>query len=274
MRAQEFILKENRNYLCEAYQRRTVTLLEEFCRQSINNKFSARQILEMFEAIPTTAPAAGQAAPQDIAALQQGKQVLAQTKTALAQGIQRTGEQPVANFDQQFDAFAAKLGQKFPATTKVIHAFREWGEENPVAEHAILFAMATAANVAVPGLIGSAIVVGLLTMAYKLILGKPFSHALKAGAAGGLIAGALGSAVNGIDALATAHHASPVLTKGVESIAHGAVEHGAGGVIGDLAAGGVQALNAVAKTLPNVRGAVSAARAGNYAGALSQVGRA
>jgi hypothetical protein len=271
MRAQEFILTESRSYLCEAYQRQATTLIEQFCKQSVRNKFTVHQIFEMFEAVP-----AGQApaptAPQDAAAVQKGQQILGQAKTSLAQGIQRTGER-VQNFDEKFDAYATQLAQKFPATNKVIQAFRKWGHEHPVAEHAILFALATAAGVAAPGIIGSAVAVGLLTTAFKLIMGKKFSQSVKSGAAAGLIAGALGSAVNGIEALAHAHHASPALTKGAESIAHGAIEHTAGDVIGDLAAGGAEALGTLATTAPNIRGAVSAARTGNYGSALKQVNR-
>lgn len=270
MKATEIILKEDRSYLCEAYQRRATVLLEQFSQTAAKNKFTVRQIFEMFEAMPAAQPVAGQAAPQETAALQQGKQVLGQAKASLAQGIQRTGEQ-VQNFDEKFDGYAAKLAQKFPATNKVIQSFRAWAHEHPVAEHAILFALATAASVAAPGIIGSAVAVGLLTTAYKLILGKKFSQSVKSGAAAGLIAGALGSAVNGIEALAHAHHASPALTKGAESIAHGAIEHTAGDFIGDVAVGGAEALGTLAKDAPNIRGAVSAARAGNYSSALKKV---
>jgi len=268
MRAQEFILKENQNYLFEQYQRQTVSLLEEFCRHSAKNKFTARQILEMFEAVPVTSAAT----PQDAVAVQQGKQVLDQTKAALAQGIQRTGEQ-VQNFDQQFDSYAAKLGKKFPTTTKVIHAFREWAEEHPVAEHAILFALATVANIATPGIIGSAVVIGLLTTAYELILGKKFSQSIKTGAAAGLIAGALGSMVHGIEALADTHHASPTLTKGAESIVHSAIEHTAGHTIGDIAGGAADSISTLARARQGIGGAMSAARVGNHVGALSQIAK-
>jgi len=262
------IITENRNYLCEQYQRQTITLVEEFSRQSVNNKFTARLILEMFEAIPV----AEQAAPQDVAAVQQGKQVLEKTKASLAQGIQRTGEQ-IQNFDQKFDSYATQLAQKFPDTNNVIQAFRKWAHEHPIAESAILFALATAATVATPGVIGAAIVVGLLTTAYKLILGKKFSQSIKSGVAGGLIAGALGSAVHGIGALAHAHHASPVLTKGAESIAHGTIEQAAGDVIGDLVGSGAEALGTLTKAGQGIKGAMSAARLGQNASAINQIAK-
>lgn len=266
MRANEFILTESRNYLCEAYQRQAVTLIEQFCEQSVTNKFTPRQIFEMFEAVPTT----GQPAAKDAVALQRGKKVLGKAKASLTQGIQRTGEK-VQNFDEKFDAYATKLSEKFPATNKVIQAFRKWGHENPVAEHAILFALGTAATVVAPGVIGAAVAVGLLTTAYKLIMGKKFSQSVKAGAAAGLIAGALSSAVHGVEALAHAHHASPALTKGAESIAHGAIEHTAGDTIGDIAAKGADMVGDLAKSSSGIRAATSAARAGNYGSALKQV---
>lgn len=259
------IITENRNYLCEQYQRQTITLVEEFSRQSVNNKFTARLILEMFEAIPV----AEQAAPQDVAAVQQGKQVLEKTKASLAQGIQRTGEQ-IQNFDQKFDSYATQLAQKFPDTNNVIQAFRKWAHEHPIAESAILFALATAATVATPGVIGAAIVVGLLTTAYKLILGKKFSQSIKSGVAAGLIAGVLGSAIG---ALAHAHHASPVLTKGAESIAHGTIEQAAGDVIGDLVGSGAEALGTLTKAGQGIKGAMSAARLGQNASAINQIAK-
>lgn len=265
MRANEFILTESRNYLCEAYQRQTVALIEQFCNQSVTNKFTPRQIFEMFEAVPASQPA-----PKEVVALQQGKKVLGKAKASLAQGIQRTGEK-VQNFDEKFDAYATKLAEKFPATNSIIQAFRKWGHEHPVAEHAILFALGTAATVVTPGIIGAAVAVGLLTTAYKLIMGKKFSQSVKSGAAAGLIAGALSSAVHGVEALAHAHHASPALTKGAESLAHGAIEHTAGDAIGDIAAKGAEVVGTLAKSSSSLRGATSAAKAGNYAGALNHI---
>ena len=277
MRIDEIFLTESRrNYLCEQYQHQTAVLLEQFCKESVNRKLTVHQIFEMFSRdVPSAGvtPTAPQTAPKDAAVVQKGQQILGQAKASLAQGIQRTGER-VQNFDEKFDEIAQELGQKYPPVTKAIKSFRAWAHEHPVAEHAILFLLATAAGVSAPGIIGSAIAVGLLTTGFKLIMGKKFSQSIKAGAAAGLIAGALGSAVNGIEALAHAHHASPVLTKGAESIAHGAIEHTAGDVIGDIAAGGAEALGSLATTAPNIRGAVGAARTGNYASALKQVGRA
>jgi hypothetical protein len=266
MRAKEFILTESRNYLCEAYQRQTVTLIEQFCKQSVTHKFTPRQIFEMFEAVPANS----QPAPKEVVALQQGKKVLGKAKASLAHGIQRSGEK-VQDFDEKFDAYATKLAEKFPATNEVIQAFRKWGHEHPVAEHAILFALGTAATVVTPGVIGAAVAVGLLTTAYKLIMGKKFSQSVKAGAAAGLIAGALSSAVHGVEALAHAHHASPALTKGAESIAHGAIEHTAGDTIGDIAAKGADMVGDLVKSSSGIRGAASAARAGNYSGALNHI---
>lgn len=259
MKAAEFILKEDRSYLCEAYQHRATVLVEQFGRTAAKSKLSVHQIFEMFEAVPAAAPA--QPAGQEAAAVQQGSKILGQAKASLSQGIQRTGEQ-VQNFDQQFDAYATKLGQKFPSTTKAIHAFREWAEEHPVAEHAILFLMGVAASVSAPGVIGAAIAVGILTTGFKLIMGKKFSQSVKTGAAAGIIAGALGSAVHGIEALAHAHHVAPKTVAGIENLAHGGIEHVAGDTIGDLAASGIEAVGALAPTQSIRQAAASAPKLG------------
>jgi hypothetical protein len=253
MRATEFILNEDRVNISEEY-RRTSILLEQFCKQAVHDKFTARQILEMFEAVPV----AGQAASQEVAAVQKGKQTLNSLTGNLSQGIQQAGEK-IQNFDAKFDAYATKLAQKYPNTNKAIQAFRKFAHEHPVAEHAILVAVSLAAAISTPGIIGSAIVVGLLTTAYKLILGKNFSQSVKAGAASGALAGVLGSLVHGIDVLASAHHASPTLTKGVEQIVHGGLE-GAG--IGDLAPAVAGAMPTVAKAIG--KGATLARGAGGH----------
>jgi len=261
MRAKEFILNENRIFISEEYQR-TAVLLEQFCKQAVDNKFTARQILKMFEATAAgTVPATGPASPQDVSLVQQGKQTLSALKGSLQQGIQRAGEQ-VQNFDQQFDSYATRLAQKYPGTNNVIQAFRKFAEEHPVAEHAILIVLSIVLACKIPGIIGAAIAIGLLTFAYKLILGKKFSQSLEAGVGSGALAGALGSAVNGIETLAAAHHASPILTTGAEQIAHGALET----ELGHLAA----AAPTVAKSVGTVANAVGrgAALARSAGGAM------